>query len=65
VNLLLVTVFSLVPLGAAHADEPPQTIPSSVVGDPAPDPANPPRSAQVLVPSHGLGMNGLFYLVIE
>jgi pimeloyl-ACP methyl ester carboxylesterase len=37
-------------------------IPSSVITDPAPDPAHPPRSAQVLVPSHGMGMNALFYL---
>jgi pimeloyl-ACP methyl ester carboxylesterase len=45
-----------------YAGEDAQPIPSSVISDPAPDPAHPPRSAQVLVPSHGLGMNGLFYL---
>ncbi len=33
-----------------------------MINDPAPDAAHPPHSAQVLVPSHGLGMNGLFYL---
>jgi pimeloyl-ACP methyl ester carboxylesterase len=37
-------------------------VPSAVTNDPAPDAAHPPRSAQVLVPSHGLGMNALFYL---
>src|SRR5579863_1312526 len=48
--------------GIVHADGPAPPIPSSVISDPAPDPDHPPRSAQVLVPSHGLGMNGLFYL---
>ena len=48
--------------GTVHADRPAPPIPSSVISDPAPDPDHPPRSAQVLVPSHGLGMNGLFYL---
>src|ERR1700722_3936527 len=48
--------------GTVHADDPAPRIPSSVISDPAPDPDHPPRSAQVLVPSHGLGMNGLFYL---
>jgi len=48
--------------GAAHADEQVRPIPSTVISDPAPDPVYPPHSAQVLVPSHGLGMNGLFYL---
>ena len=55
--LLALTFF-----GAAHADDHTQAIPSSVISDPVPDPVHPPRSAQVLVPSHGLGMNGLFYL---
>jgi uncharacterized protein len=45
-----------------HADEPVRPIPSAVISDPAPDAAYPPRSAQVLVPSHGVGMNALFYL---
>ena len=48
--------------GVAHADVPGAPIPSAVTTDPAPDPVHPPRSAQVLIPSHGLGMNGLFYL---
>jgi pimeloyl-ACP methyl ester carboxylesterase len=52
----------LIVFGAAAADEPGNAIPSVVVSDPAPDPAQPPRSAQVLIPSHGAGMNGLFYL---
>jgi pimeloyl-ACP methyl ester carboxylesterase len=37
-------------------------VPAPVISDPAPDPVHPPRSAQVLVPSHGMGMNALFYL---
>jgi pimeloyl-ACP methyl ester carboxylesterase len=37
-------------------------VPSAVINDPTPDAAHPPRSAQVLVPSQGVGMNGLFYL---
>ena len=32
------------------------------LSDPAPDLVNPPRSAQVLVPSQGFGMNGLLDL---
>src|SRR5262245_56084827 len=37
-------------------------IPSAVISDPAPDPVQAPRSAQVLIPSGGVGMNGMFYL---
>jgi uncharacterized protein len=48
--------------GMVHADEHANPISPAVVTDPAPDPANPPHSAQVLIPSHGAGMNGLFYL---
>lgn len=58
IAMVLVVAF----FGAAQADDPTQPIPSSVISDPAPDPVHPPHSAQVLVPSHGLGMNGLFYL---
>jgi pimeloyl-ACP methyl ester carboxylesterase len=58
--LVIVQLVALV--GAAHADDPLPGIPPAVISDPTPDPANPPRSAQVLVPSHGVGMNGLFYL---
>lgn len=49
-------------LGVALADQGVGQIPSVVTSDPAPDPTNPPHSAQVLIPSHGEGMNGLFYL---
>jgi pimeloyl-ACP methyl ester carboxylesterase len=49
-------------LGVANADEGSTQIPSVVISDPAPDPSHPPHSAQVLIPSHGMGMNGLFYL---
>src|SRR5262245_18105606 len=48
--------------GAAVAADPLPAVPSAVISDPTPDPAHPPRSAQVLVPVHGVGMNGLFYL---
>jgi len=48
--------------GAIHADGMGKSIPSVVISDPAPDLQHPPRSAQVLVPSHGMGMNALFYL---
>ncbi len=54
---LVVAVF-----GAAQADTQSEPIPSAVISDPALDPSHPPRSAQVLVPSQGVGMNGLFYL---
>jgi uncharacterized protein len=47
---------------ATHADDVRKLIPPSVISDPTPDPLHPPRSAQVLVPSHGMGMNALFYL---
>jgi uncharacterized protein len=48
--------------GVAWGDGQVGAIPAAVVTDPAPDSANPPRSAQVLIPSHGVGMNALFYL---
>jgi len=59
---LLTAVLALALIGAAHANDRAVAIPSAAIADPAPDPVHPPRSAQVLVPSHGLGMNGLFYL---
>jgi pimeloyl-ACP methyl ester carboxylesterase len=62
VNSLFAMILALALFGVAHADDLTPSIPSSVISDPAPDPAHPPRSAQVLVPSHGLGMNALFYL---
>ena len=39
-----------------------QPIPPSVISDPEPDLSHPPSSAEVLIPSHGMGMNALFYL---
>lgn len=48
--------------GEAYAGGMAKPIPSSVISDPAPDSVHPPRSAQVLVPSDGMGMNALFYL---
>jgi pimeloyl-ACP methyl ester carboxylesterase len=59
---LPVIALLLASFGTAGAYEPGQPIPSAVISDPVPDPAHPPSSAQVLVPSHGTGMNGLLYL---
>jgi uncharacterized protein len=59
-SLAALLVLSL--FGSVNAADTPKRIPPSVISDPAPDSVNPPRSAQVLVPSHGVGMNGLFYL---
>lgn len=53
-------VFSL--SGAAHAEDTGLPIPPSVISDPEPDLLHPPSSAEVLIPSHGMGMNALFYL---
>ena len=61
-KMLLATALTLVFCVATHADELGHLIPPAVVSDPAPDSVHPPRSAQALVPSHGLGMNALFYL---
>jgi pimeloyl-ACP methyl ester carboxylesterase len=61
-RFFLATALMLSFSGVVHAEDLGQPIPSSVVSDPVPDLAHPPRSAQVLVPSHGLGMNALFYL---
>jgi uncharacterized protein len=61
-KMLLATVLTLALFGATHADDLGNLIPSPVISDPPPDPVQPPRSAQVLVPSHGMGMNGLLYL---
>lgn len=58
---LVAAVLLLGLFGASHAQAP-QVIPPAVISDPVPDPAHPPSSAEVLVPSHGVGMNGLFYL---
>ncbi len=59
---MIAAALLLVLSGAPHAEEIGQAIPSSVIHDPAPDPLHPPSSAQVLIPSHGMGMNALFYL---
>src|SRR5262245_21673422 len=59
---ILPTVLVFALCGEAVADSPATAIPQSVISDPAPDAEHPPRSAQVLVPSHGSGMNALFYL---
>lgn len=56
--LVLVLAFC----GVADAADQPLPIPVAVISDPAPDPAHPPYSAQLLVPSTGEGMNALFYL---
>jgi pimeloyl-ACP methyl ester carboxylesterase len=59
---LLATVLVFALTGATRADDIRTSIPPSVISDPVADAAHPPRSAQVLVPSHGMGMNALFYL---
>ncbi len=56
------TLLLLSLIGPVNAGDLTQPIPSAVISDPVPDTDYPPHSAQVLVPSHGLGMNGLFYL---
>ena len=61
-KVLLGTLTTLFLFGATHAEDIPKPISPSVISDPAPDPVYPPHSAQVLVPSHGMGMNALFYL---
>src|ERR1700690_3855565 len=61
-KILLATALVFAFFSATHADDMGKPIPSSVISDPALDPLHPPRSAEVLVPSHGMGMNALFYL---
>src|SRR5450755_4170074 len=61
-KVLLGTLTTLFLFGATHAEDIAKPISPSVISDPAPDPVYPPHSAQVLVPSHGMGMNALFYL---
>ncbi len=56
-------ILTLAFCGLAAADDLSRAIPSAVISDPTPDAVEPPpRSAQVLIPSHGLEINGLFYL---
>lgn len=59
---LLVAIGLLALPHAVDAQDLAQAVPASVIRDPAPDPAHPPSSAEVLIPSHGAGMNALFYL---
>jgi uncharacterized protein len=61
-KIVIAAALLLVLSGAPHAEEIGQAIPPSVIHDPAPDPLHPPSSAEVLIPSHGMGMNALFYL---
>lgn len=62
-NLLLtVVLFGFLGTAGAEDSAGPRPVPAAVISDPVADPAHPPRSAQVLVPSHGVGMNALFYL---
>src|ERR1019366_3456291 len=61
-KIVLAIALTLVLCVATHADDLGQLIPPSIISDPVPDPVHPLRSAQVLVPSRGLGMNALFYL---
>jgi pimeloyl-ACP methyl ester carboxylesterase len=59
---LLMALAASAVLTASHAMAAPADIPAAVYTDPAPDAAYPPSSAQVLIPSGGVGMNALFYL---
>ena len=61
-KFLFATALMLGFFATANADESGPAIPASVISDPTPDPDHPPRSAQVLVPSHGSGLNAFFYL---
>jgi uncharacterized protein len=61
-KLMFAVALALTVIGAGNAADLPRPIPATIISDPAPDAAHPPHSAQVLVPSHGLGMNALFYL---
>ena len=61
-RILLATALAFAVTGLAHTQDMGAAIPAAVMSDPTPDPLNPPRSAEVLVPSDGQGMNGLFYL---
>jgi pimeloyl-ACP methyl ester carboxylesterase len=61
-KIIMAAMLTLAAFGATHAGDLGNAIPPAVINDPAPDFAHPPHSAQVLVPSHGKAMNGLFYL---
>jgi uncharacterized protein len=61
-KIMLGAVLILAAFAATQAADLGSTIPSAVISDPPPDSAQPPRSAQVLIPSHGMGMNGFLYL---
>jgi pimeloyl-ACP methyl ester carboxylesterase len=61
-KLLLTTLLACASIGVTDADDVAGPVPPAVISDPAADPVYPPHSAQVVVPSHGKGMNGLFYL---
>lgn len=53
---------SLASAGSAHALEPASVRRDPAVTDPVPDAQNPTSNKQLLVPSHGVGMNALFLL---
>jgi pimeloyl-ACP methyl ester carboxylesterase len=61
-TLIAAVVVMLALSGVVDANDAGQSIPRSVINDPAPDSAHPPSSAEVLIPSHGKGMNAFFYL---
>jgi pimeloyl-ACP methyl ester carboxylesterase len=61
-KLLLTTLLACASIGVTDADEMAGPVPAAVISDPPADPLFPPHSAQVIVPSQGQGMNGLFYL---
>lgn len=57
-----ISLLFAVVLAAAPAAGLGQSLADAAVTDPAPDPDHPTRNRQLLVPSHGVGMNGLFLL---
>jgi len=62
VKILITAVLLFALSGAAHAGDADRAVPPSVITDPEPDLLHPPSSAEVLIPSHGMGMNAMFYL---
>lgn len=61
-KILLAALLTFALTDATDADDIARPIPAAVINDPAADLVYPPHSSQVIVPSHGKGMNGLFYL---
>jgi pimeloyl-ACP methyl ester carboxylesterase len=61
-TVIAAATLALLAVSAQAAPATQTAIPRAVIADPAPDKAHPTDNAQVLVPSGGVGMNGLFML---